>query len=87
VRAGGATCTANFDDRDYPTMGPDGQPTNWSTCRIARAGERSFSFTVTVNGRPFAIATHTVSEDGQTLTEVGGLVGQPPNVRIVYDRQ
>ena len=87
VRAGGATCKANFDGRDYPSLGPNGDPTNWSTCRISRIGDRGFTFTVNINGRAFATAARTVSEDGRTLTEIGGLVGQPQNQTIVYDRQ
>jgi hypothetical protein len=87
IRSGPAVCKANFDDRDYPTLDENGEPTTWSTCRIARTGDRGFSFTVNVNGRPYAVDTHTVSEDGRTLTQVGGLVGRPPNVRIIYDRQ
>lgn len=86
VRAGAATCQANFDGRDYPTFGSNGEATNWSTCMISRRGDRGFTFTVNVNGRPFHTVTRTVSEDGTTLTEIGGLVGQPPNQTIVYDR-
>jgi hypothetical protein len=81
IRQGAALCRANFDGKDYPTS-----DTN-VTCTIARTHDRSFSFTVKVNGRPVAMDTETVSEDGRTLTQVGGLVGQAPNHRIVYDRQ
>lgn len=84
---GPAKCRANFDDRDYPTLGPDGQPTSWSSCRIARAGARGVSLTISVNGKPLAIDTFTASADGQTLTQIGGLVGQPPKHTVVYDRQ
>lgn len=81
IRQGGALCRANFDGKDYPTS-----DTN-VTCMIARTSDRSFSFTVKVNGRPVAVGTRTVSEDGGTLTQVDGPVGRPPNASIVYDRQ
>ena len=54
---------------------------------IARTTDRSFSFTVKVNGRPVAIGTRTVSEDGRTLAQVDGAFGQAPGMTIVYDRQ
>jgi hypothetical protein len=78
---GAATCKANFDGRDYhPTAGPE-------TCRISKVGDRGFSFTVSINGKPVVVDTFTVSVDGQTLTQVGGSFGQPPNHTVVYERQ
>ena len=85
--SGPAECKANFDGRDYPTFGPDGKPTGWSTCRISRVGERGVSFIVNVNGKAVAVDTYTVSEDGLTLTQIGGLAGRPPNHTVVYERQ
>lgn len=85
--SGPAKCKANFDGRDYPTFGPDGKPTGWSTCMLSKVGERGVSFTVNVNGKPVAVDTYTVSEDGQTLTQIGGLAGRPPNHTVVYERQ
>jgi hypothetical protein len=81
IRQGGALCKANFDGKDYPTS-----DTNVS-CVIARTSDRSFSFTVKVNGRPVAVGTRTVSEDGRTLTQVDGAFGQAPSMTVVYDRQ
>jgi hypothetical protein len=69
---------------DYPVFGPDGQ-TGVETCRISKVGERGFSMTVHVNGKQVAVNTYTVSEDGQTLTDVGGPIGQPHTV--VHERQ
>ncbi|HZI78379.1 MAG TPA: hypothetical protein VFD69_02640 [Vicinamibacterales bacterium] len=84
--SGPAQCKANFDGQDHPTF-VNGKPTGWSTCMIMKAGDRGFSFTVNINGKPFAVDTYTVSEDGQTLTQIGGLVGQPPNHTVVHERE
>jgi hypothetical protein len=81
IRQGAALCKANFDGKDYPTS-----DTN-VTCMIALTSDRSFSFSVKINGRPVAVGTRTVSEDGRTLTQVDGVFGQAPNVTVVYDRQ
>ena len=32
------------DGKDYPTLGPDGTPTTWSTCMIAETGPLSLSW-------------------------------------------
>ena len=79
-RQGQGTCKAKFDGRDYPTPGPE-------TCMISKAGDRGFELTVSINAKPVVVDRFTVSEDGQTLTQVGGLVGQPPNHTVVYERQ
>jgi len=83
--SGGAKCKANFDGRDYPIIGPNGQPSGFERCRIAKVGARGFSLTISINGKPFAVNTYTVSEDGHTLTDVGGPKGQPH--AIVHERQ
>ena len=77
---GSAKLKANFDGRDYPTPGPE-------TCRISKVGDRGFSSTVSINGKPVAVDTFTVSADGQTLSQVGGAFGQPPTHTIVYERR
>jgi hypothetical protein len=76
LRSGGAQCKANFDGRDYPIIGPNGQPSVFEHCRISKVGDRGFSSTITVNGKSVAVETYTVSEDGQTLTRVGDPIGQ-----------
>jgi hypothetical protein len=77
---GPATLKANFDGRDYSTSGPE-------TVRISKVGDRGFSSTVSINGKPVAVDTFTVSGDGQTLTQVGGAFAQPPTHTIVYERR
>jgi hypothetical protein len=84
-RSGGAQCKANFDGRDYPIIGPNGQPSAVERCRISKVGDRGFSLTISVNGKPVAVDTYTVSADGSTLTAVGGPNGQPHT--IVHERQ
>ena len=84
LNSGGAKCKANFDLRDYPVFGPDGQ-TGVETCRISKVGERGFSLAVHVNGKQVAVNTYTVSEDGQTMTDVSGPIGQLHTV--VHERQ
>jgi hypothetical protein len=81
VTQGAAKVKANFDGRDYhPIAGPE-------TVRIARVGRNGFSMTVSIDGKPVAFDTFTVSADGQTLTQVGGAFGQPPNHTTVYERR
>ena len=81
ISQGGGKLKANFDGRDYhPEAGPE-------TVRIARVGSNGFSMTVSINGKPMVVDTFTVSADGQTLTQVGGMVGQPENHTIVYERR
>jgi hypothetical protein len=83
--SGGAKCKANFDGRDYPIIAPNGQPSGFERCRISKVGERGFSLTISINAKPVAIDTYTVSEDGHTLTDVGGSKGQPHT--IVHERR
>ncbi|HEV8395949.1 MAG TPA: hypothetical protein VGQ37_16830 [Vicinamibacterales bacterium] len=87
VTMGGAKCKASFDGRDYPIIDPRGKPSTFEACRISKSGERGFSLEVILNGKPVDATTFTASEDGRTLTQVGGLVGQPSAGTIVHDRQ
>lgn len=81
ITQGAAVVRANFDGREYhPLRGSE-------TIRISRVGINGFSLTVSVEGKPMVVDTFTLSEDGQTLTQVGGLFGQPPNHKSVYERR
>jgi hypothetical protein len=84
-RSGGAQCKANFDGGDYPIIGPTGQPSEFERCRISKVGDRGFSSTISINGKSVDVETYTVSQDGQTLTRIGGPPGQTHT--IVYQRQ
>ena len=80
ITQGAAVVKANFDGREYhPLRGSE-------TIKISRVGNNGFSMTVSVDGKPMVVDTFTLSEDGQTLTQVGGLLGQPPNHQSVYGR-
>ena len=80
ITQGAAVVKANFDGREYqPLRGSE-------TIKIARVGSNGFSLTVSIDGKPMVVDTFTLSEDGQTLTQVGGLFGQPPNHKSVYGR-
>jgi hypothetical protein len=48
-------------------------------------GDRGFSLTISINAKPVAVDTYTVSDDGRTLTDVDGSKGQPHT--IVRERQ
>jgi hypothetical protein len=85
--SGPTACKANFDGRDYSILGPDGKPSEWETCAISKVGDHGFSLTVKISGKPVAIDTFTVSEDGKTLTQRGGSIGRPPNYALVFERQ
>jgi hypothetical protein len=78
---GSAKLKANFDGRDYAA------PPGPETCRISKVGGQGFSLTISINGKPVAVDTFSVSADGQTLTQVGGVFAQPPNHTIVYERR
>lgn len=84
---GGGQCKANFDGREYAIVGPDGNPSAWETCAISRVGDRGFSSAIKISGKLVAMDTFTASEDGQTLTQRGGPIGQPPNYALVFERQ
>src|SRR5262245_30944907 len=76
VTQGPAKLKANFDGRDYhPTAGPE-------TVRLSNVDSNGFSLTVSIDGKPVAVDTFTVSAEGQTLTQVGGAFGQPPTHTI-----
>lgn len=62
-RSGGAQCKANFDGRDYPIIDPSGQPSGFERCRIARVGDRGFSMTISINGKPVAVTTSVRDDD------------------------
>lgn len=86
-RSGGSQCKADFDGRDYAIVGPDGKPSAWETCAIARVADRGFSTAIKISGKLVAVDTFTASEDGQTLTQRGGPVGQPSTYALVFERQ
>lgn len=80
-----ASCSAQFDGKDYPATGPIWPP-GW-TCAIAKNGGRAFDVTWKKDGKPMYKGTFTASGDGKTLTEVGGAAATTEKIKAVYDRQ
>ncbi|MBZ5728511.1 MAG: hypothetical protein LAP87_26455 [Acidobacteriia bacterium] len=80
-----AVCNAKFDGNDYPVTGPTVPPK--LAMAFKQAGPRAFETTTKLDGKARYVSTSTVSEDGKTLTEVGGAVGISERFKAVYDRQ
>jgi hypothetical protein len=78
-------CAAKFDGADYPMVGPIAQP--GLTLALRRISARSFEVTGKQDGKPLFVFTYTVSNDGRTLTQTGGMVGTKEQFSAVYDRQ
>jgi hypothetical protein len=78
-------CAAKFDGQDYPMVGPIAQP--GLTLALRRISARSFDVTGKQDGKPLFAFTFTVSDDGRTLTQAGGMVGAKERFAAVYDRQ
>ena len=79
------TSDVKFDGKDYPAVGPGVPP--GLTMTIQKTGPRSFDLTEKQNGKPLFKLSFTVSDDGNTLTEIGGPVGVNEKFKVVYDRQ
>ena len=78
-------CAAKFDGADYPMVGPIAQP--GLTLALRRTSARSFEVTGKQEGKPLFVFTFTVSDDGRTLTQAGGMVGAKEQFSAVYERQ
>jgi hypothetical protein len=78
------TCEAHFDGQEVAVEGPDLPP----GLRVAfsRTGPYSFRLVQKLNGSVFSSSVYTVSEDRQTMTEVGGAPGDPPST-MVWEKQ
>jgi hypothetical protein len=79
-----ASCEARFDGKDVAVEGPD-LP---SGLRVSfeRTGPYSFRLIHKLNGSTTASSVFTVSEDRQTMTEVGGAPGDPPST-LLWEKQ
>ena len=80
-----ATCSAQFDGKDYPATGPT-WPAGW-TCAIAKSGATALDVTWKREGKLLYEDTLTPSADGKTLTDVGSAPSTTEKVTAVYDRQ
>jgi hypothetical protein len=79
-----AMAKANFDGREVAVEGPD-VPAGLRLS-ISRKGPYSFHLVQKLNGTVIQTADYSVSNEGKTLTEVGGAPGDPP-ASIVWEKQ
>ena len=79
-----ATSRVTYDGREAEVEGPD-VPTGLRLS-LTRNGPYSFQLVQKLNGTVISTAKYTVSDDGKTLTEVGGAPGDPP-ASIVWEKQ
>jgi hypothetical protein len=78
------TVQARFDGKEAEVVGPD-LPVGLRLS-FERTGPYTFRLTQKVNGRAMRSSVFTVSEDRQTMTEVGGAPGDPPST-MVWEKQ
>jgi len=81
------TCETKFDGRDYPVTGPGPITQPAMTLAIQKTSPRSFDVTGKQDGKPILKVSFTVSDNGKTLTQTGGMVGASEKLTAVYDRQ
>jgi hypothetical protein len=79
-----ASCEAHFDGKDVAVEGPD-LPAGLRLS-FERTGPYTFRLTHKLNGSTTSSSVFTVSEDRQTMTEVGGTPGDPPST-LVWEKQ
>jgi hypothetical protein len=79
-----ATCEAHFDGKEVAVQGPDLPP--GLRLSFARTGPYTFKLVHKLNGNTTSSSIFTVSEDRQTMTEVGGAPGDPPST-LVWEKQ
>jgi hypothetical protein len=78
------SCQARFDGKEVPVEGPD-LPAGLRLI-FERTGPYTFRLTQKLNGTPVRSSIYTVSEDRETMTEVGGATGDPPST-MVWEKQ
>jgi hypothetical protein len=78
------SCQARFDGKEVPVEGPD-LPAGLRLT-FDRTGPYTFRLTQKINGSPIRSSVYTVSEDRETMTEVGGATGDPPST-MVWEKQ
>jgi hypothetical protein len=80
----GSECSGKTDGTDQPCKGPL-IPTGWTA--VVTASGRHLTSTLKKDGKPLYRYDYTVSEDGKTLTQVGGALSTNEKVKVVFDRQ
>lgn len=71
-----ASGEVNFDGKEVAFQGPDIPP--GFRVGLTRTGPYSFRLVQKLNGTVISSSVYTVSNDGKTMTEVGGAPGDPP---------
>lgn len=79
-----ATAKARFDGHEVAVEGPD-IPAGLRLS-LTRKGPYSFHLVQRLNGTVIDTADYTISNEGKTMTEVGGAPGDPP-ASIVWEKQ
>jgi len=79
-----ATAVTNFDGKEVGVEGPD-IPTGLRLA-LTRTGPYKFRLVEKLNGSQVDSSEYTVSQDGQTMTAVGGAPGDPPST-AVWEKQ
>jgi hypothetical protein len=79
-----AMAKANFGGREVPVEGPD-VPTGLRLS-LTRKGPYTFHLVQKLNGTVIHTADYTISNEGKTMTEVGGAPGDPPT-SVVWEKQ
>jgi len=79
------TCESKMDGKDFPCTGATLGP-GWTSASNP-AGPRSLHVVVKKDAKLLYDMTYTVSEDGKTMTEIGGALASGEKIKVVYDRQ
>jgi hypothetical protein len=79
-----ASAVTKFDGKEVAVEGPD-IPTGLRLA-LTRTGPYKFRLVQKLNGSQVDSSEYTVSEDGQTMTAVGGAPGDPPST-TVWEKQ
>jgi hypothetical protein len=78
------TCEVTTDGKEVAVEGPD-IPTGLRLS-LTRTGPYTFKLVQKLNGSVVSSSVYTVSEDRDTMTEVGGAPGDPP-ATMVWEKQ
>ena len=80
-----AKCALKMDGKDYPATGPT--IPSGLTLAAKPNGDRSFEMTEKIKGKPTYKGTWSVSDDGKTLTTLGGPPATNETTKEVYDKE
>ncbi len=78
------TCEITSDGKEVAVEGPD--IPSGLRLSLTRTGPYTFKLVQKLNGSVVSSSVYTVSEDRETMTEVGGAPGDPP-ATMVWERQ